>query len=136
MNFDVCILCSTGLLLICVVLCCSCRSAGDDGKGRVEFDPDAILQMLHNMAEGGEDVTSDSGDSVDSEMKEMMEQMDHELEATGFQSSLDPGGEREGEEGDLNLARNLLSSLAAQPEAAGPTSNILHSLGIPVPEPD
>ena len=36
---------------------------------------------------------------------------------------------------DYNLAKNLLESLSSQPEAAGPASNILHSLGIPVPNP-
>ena len=66
-------------------------------------------------------------------MREMMEEMAQELEAAGFKSSLGP---EEGEEGDLEMVKNLLSSLAAQPEAAGPASNILHSLGIPVPDPD
>lgn len=119
-----------------------CRSAG----GTVEFDSDTVLRMLEEMMgkEGGDEVMSDSGDSgtVDSEeveMREIMEKMDQELEASGFRTSLDPGagqGGRDGVQNDLNLAHNLLSSLSAQPEAAGPASNILHSLGIPVPEPD
>ena len=115
----------------------------------VKFDTDTVLGLLEEMmgkGGGGDDVTSDSGESgsVNSEeeedMREIMEQMDRELKASGFKSSLDTAmegtGECEGGREDLNLAHNLLSSLSAQPEAAGPASNILHSLGIPVPEPD
>ena len=77
---------------------------------------------------------SDSGSEEEEEgMREMMEQMAQELKTAGFKSSLGPDG---GEEEEIGLVKNLLSSLAAQPEAAGPASNILHSLGIPVPDPD
>ena len=127
------------------------RSA--ETREEVKFDTDAVLGLLEEMmgrgggdgGGGGDDVTSDSDESgsvgsEEGEMREIMEQMDRELKASGFKSSLDTGTEGvEGSEGgreDLNLAHNLLSSLSAQPEAAGPASNILHSLGIPVPEPD
>lgn len=89
------------------------------------------------MVGGSDDsgLTSDSdvnseGEIEEEEMKEIMEQMDRELKAAGFKSSVVES------ESDVELAQNLLTSLAAQPEAAGPTSNILHSLGIPVPDPD
>ena len=105
---------------------CFYRS-GERGRG-VDIDVDAVLQALRGEGE------SDSGEEEEEEegVREMME-MAQELEAAGFKSSLGP---EEGEEGDLEMVKNLLSSLAAQPEAAGPASNILHSLGIPVPDPD
>lgn len=117
-----------------------CRSSVD-GRDRVEFDTATVLRMLEGMmTEGeegahGDEVMSESSESgeEEEEMREIMEQMDQELKASGFKSSLVPG---DSGQDDLNLAHNLLSSLSAQPEAAGPASNILHSLGIPVPDPD
>ena len=108
-----------------------------DSLGRVEFDTDTVLEML-----GGEGEDSESGDSGSvedgevEEMREIMEQLDQELMSAGFKSSLDSDLGRGGEGEDVAMAHNLLSSLAAQPEAAGPTANILHSLGLPIPEPD
>ena len=100
--------------------------SGEKGRG-VDIDVDAVLQALRGEGE------SDSGEEEEEGVREMMEEMAQELEAAGFKSSLGP---EEREEGDLEMVKNLLSSLAAQPEAAGPASNILHSLGIPVPDPD
>ena len=115
---------------------CFCRSA--DGRDGVDFDTATVLRMLGEMmgeGEEGDEVISDSSESgeEEEEMREIMEQMDQELKASGFKSGVDLG---DGGQEDLNLAQNLLSSLSAQPEAAGPASNILHSLGIPVPDPD
>ena len=125
-----------------------CRSADSteaaDGSGKVDFDAETVLKMLESMlgkGRGEEEGTSDSSDSgsvgseEEGEMRELMEEMDRELVAKGFKSSLDPEVGAGGQ-GDVSLAHNLLSSLSAQPEAAGPASNILHSLGIPVPESD
>ena len=125
-----------------------CRSADStgaaDGSGKVDFDAETVLKMLESMlgkGRGEEEGTSDSSDSgsvgseEEGEMRELMEEMDRELVAKGFKSSLDPEVGAGGQ-GDISLAHNLLSSLSAQPEAAGPASNILHSLGIPVPESD
>lgn len=113
-----------------------CVHRSTEGTDRVDFDTATVLRMLEEMmTEGeegarGEEVTSESSGSGEEEMREIMEQMDQELKASGFKSSLGPGDGGQ----EVNLAENLLLSLSAQPEAAGPTSNILHSLGIPVPD--
>lgn len=111
------------------------RSA--DGTDGVNFDTATVLRMLGEMMEegaSGDEVMSDSGDSGEEEMREIMEEMDQQLKASGFKSSLTPGVGQDSGQDDLHLAQNLLSSLSVQPEAAGPASNILHSLGIPVPD--
>ena len=126
-----CLLCDQHRL---AVLCDVCRCGGGDGK-RVEIDADMVLRMLGggDSGDSSEEGEEEEEEGEEGELRELMEQMDRDLEAAGFKSSVREG---EGGGGDLGLAHSLLSSLAAQPEAAGPTSNILHSLGIPVPDPD
>ena len=99
----------------------------------MEFDPDVLLQILRGrdgQQESESELSELSEDSEDGEdVRVMMEAMDSELKEAGVKSAVT-------EEEELGLVRNLLTSLAAQSEAAGPASNILHSLGIPVPNPD
>ena len=76
----------------------------------------------------------------------MMQQMDKELTGTTMAQSFDHVQEEEGlqqqQEGeelrpvdiDFNLVKNLLESYASQDGGAGPTSNILQSMGIKLPE--
>ena len=58
-----------------------------------------------------------------------------------LQHQAQEGGEEGGEEEglqpvdvDFNLVQNLLESYESQGGGAGPTSNILHSMGVRVPE--
>ena len=104
------------------------------GGRKVDIDADAVLGILGGGGGGGGREDSDSSDLSEEgeegeDVREVMEEMENELAAAGVRP-------QEGEGEEVGLMRNLLSSLAAQPEAAGPASNILHSLGIPVPDPD
>ena len=105
------------------------------------MDVDSVLQALREEEEGSDEGESgdegdigEEGEEEEEGMRDLMEQMAQQLKTAGFRTSL--GQEEEEEEEDIGMMTNLLSSLATQPEAAGPASNILHSLGIPVPDPD
>lgn len=90
-------------------------------------------------------------------LHQVMQQMDKELAGTTMAQSFDHAQEEEGlqqpqeapqqqekipkEEEELrpvdidfNLVKNLLESYASQEGGAGPTSNILQSMGIKLPE--
>jgi len=69
----------------------------------------------------------------------MAQSFDHVQEEEGFQEQQREGQQQEGEELrpvdiDFNLVKNLLESYASQDGGAGPTSNILQSMGIKLPE--
>ena len=69
-----------------------------------------------------------------------MQQMDKELASTTMAASFDRIGQQQEGEGlkpvdiDFNLVKNLLESYTSQEGGAGPTSNILQSMGIKMPE--
>lgn len=66
-----------------------------------------------------------------------MEQMDKELASTTMAKSFDRIEQGEGLKPvdiDFNLVKNLLESYTSQEGGAGPTSNILQSMGIGMPE--
>jgi len=69
----------------------------------------------------------------------MAQSFDHVQEEEGLQEQQGEGQQLEGEELrpvdiDFNLVKNLLESYASQDGGAGPTSNILQSMGIKLPE--
>ena len=69
-----------------------------------------------------------------------MQQMDKELANTTMATSFDRIEQQQQGEGlkpvdiDFNLVKNLLESYTSQEGGAGPTSNILQSMGIKMPE--
>lgn len=72
----------------------------------------------------------------------MMQQMDKELANTTMAKSFDQIQQEQQQQGeglkpvdiDFNLVKNLLESYTSQEGGAGPTSNILQSMGIRMPE--
>ena len=91
-----------------------------------------------------EEELSDSFDESDSEgeeqeeMVQLMQEMDRQLEGTAVGNTFKEKDADEEEtkpvEVDFNLVHSLLESHGAQMGGAGPTSNILHSLGITIPK--
>ena len=105
----------------------------------------AKLSDVHVQGENsdGESSDNDSSSSViseedDEEMLEVMEQLSNELATFSNLKSGDTMGvaEQEPVDIDYNLVANLLESYSGQVGGAGPTSNIMHTLGIDVPKID
>ncbi|XP_006812072.1 protein ecdysoneless homolog [Saccoglossus kowalevskii] len=124
--------------------------SGDDSSGFLDDDEE-------------EEYDLDDDDELEgeaAEMKEMMEQMDRELSQTMMGKSFEKqtekkptsskttsqdeqedakyGGSEEPEDipavdVDVNLLKNLLESYSSQQGLAGPTSNLLHSMGMKLP---
>ena len=80
-------------------------------------------------------------DEQEEGLSHVMQQMDQELANTKMAQSFDYAEEQQ-EQGeglkpvdiDFNLVKNLLESYTAQEGGAGPTSNILQSMGIRMPD--
>lgn len=73
-------------------------------------------------------------------LSHVIQQMDKELASTTMAASFDRIEQQQEREGlqpvdiDFNLVKNLLESYTSQEGGAGPTSNILQSMGIKMPE--
>ena len=73
-------------------------------------------------------------------LSHVIQQMDEELANTTMAASFDRVEQQQEGEGlqpvdiDFNLVKNLLESYTSQEGGAGPTSNILQSMGIKMPE--
>ena len=85
---------------------------------------------------------SDSEEEEQEEMVQLMQEMDQQLQGTAvrgtFKAVENEADQDESKpvEVDFNLVQNLLESHGAQMGGSGPTSNILHSLGIMIPKDD
>ena len=90
---------------------------------------------------------SNSEGEEQEEMVQLMQEMDRQLEGTavGHTFKEDDNAQEEDDaqreerkpvEVDFNLVHSLLESHGAQMGGTGPTSNILHSLGITIPRDD
>ena len=84
---------------------------------------------------------SDSEGEEQEDMVQLMQEMDQQLEGTAVGETFkEEDGEHQDEskpvEVDFNVVHSLLESYGAQMGGAGPTSNILHSLGITIPRDD
>ena len=79
-------------------------------------------------------------DEQEEGLSHVMQQMDKELADTTMAKSFDRVEQQQQEESlkpvdiDFNLVKNLLESYTCQEGGAGPTSNILQSMGIKMPE--
>lgn len=100
----------------------------------INFNADAFMEKMSTgfgrVAEPEHEKTDelDDPDTIES----IMDAMDHELSGTHM------GEDFERDEGnqvdpDLNLLKNVLSSVSAQQGLAGPASNIITSLGFKMP---
>ena len=63
-------------------------------------------------------------------------QVTKETEEEGGGDETEVGGALQPVDVDFNLIKNLLESYTSQEGGAGPTSNILQSLGVHIPEQD
>lgn len=135
----------------------SVPQAGSGDHSTVKFDPDQVINQLYNLMDDDKLLSDDdffsnasSEDEQEEGLPHVMQQMDKELSNTTMAESFDrleqqQQGEgplqqqQEGEELkpvdiDFNLVKNLLESYASQEGGAGPTSNILQSMGIRIPD--